>query len=102
MKKNFPLRAPGKADPRVVEAVKNDVRKYVKRERRKALPEGFTLWAFQCRAGATAETAEACELGDISHRIDAVAQAGGDSVYIEIVAVAAQRTASGETPAGPE
>lgn len=86
MKKIFPLTAPDRAAARVVDRVKADVRRYVQRERRKALPEGFAAWSFACRAGSTRETAEPCELGEIGARIDAAVQEGLTSVYIEIVA----------------
>ena len=51
MKKTFPLKDPAKADARVLEAIKQDVRKYVKRERRKALPTGVDFWDFNCQLG---------------------------------------------------
>lgn len=92
MKKVFPLQVPGKVDARVVESVKSDVRKYVKRERRKDVPEGFTAWNFICKVGADAATATACELPDISRRIDAVANEGGKHVYVEVLAQPAHRT----------
>ncbi|WP_338049214.1 DUF6172 family protein, partial [Photobacterium sanctipauli] len=38
MKKTFALTHPKKAVPRVVEAVKYEVKKYLRRERNKALP----------------------------------------------------------------
>lgn len=94
MKKTFPLQAPGRVAQRVVEAVKNDVRKYVKRERRKTLPEGFDVWTFACRIGANAEAAKPCTLNEISGRIDAVVAAEGNEVYIEILAQPAHRQAS--------
>ena len=47
MKKTFPLHVPGKEDPRVVEAIKVTLTKYVKRERRKKLPEGVDFWDFR-------------------------------------------------------
>jgi hypothetical protein len=86
MKKTFPLKAPGKADPRVVEAVKNDVRKYVKRERKKTLPDGFSEWNFRCKVGPDSDHAADCALGSVSPGIDAVANAGGVQVYVEILA----------------
>lgn len=91
MKKTFPLQAPGKADARVVEAIKNDVRKYVKRERRKKLPEGFTLWDFACKVGATPDTAQPIALNDITGAIDAAATAAATHIYIEIIAAAGHR-----------
>jgi len=99
MKKSFPLTAPGKADARVVEAVKYEVRKYVQRERRKPVPEGFDLWTFACRAGANSETAARCELADIGTAIDAVASAGGAAVYVEILAAPGHRLPPPPQPA---
>ena len=92
MKKNFPLKAPGKADARVIEAIKSDIRKYVKRERRKTPPEGFELWDFNCKVGASAATAEVQPLKEIGRVIDAVAQTGVESVYVEIIAAPGHRT----------
>ena len=92
MKKVFQLKAPGLVDQRVVEAVKNDVRKYVKRERRKTLPEGFTQWNFNCKAGPVRDTAPVRELDDLSAAIDEVANAGGTEIYIEVLAEAGHRT----------
>lgn len=86
MKKTFPLDLPGKARPRVIEAVKHDVRRYVQRERRKPLPEGFTRWTFQCKAGPDEASAHACALDELGRAIDEVANAGGAHVYLEILA----------------
>ena len=90
MKKNFPLKDPAKADQRVVEAIKHDVRKYVKRERRKPLPEGFDLWELSCRVGPDQTLAEGRPFKEVAAAIDAVAAAGGTAVYVEILAVAAK------------
>ncbi len=91
MKKVFSLRVPGKADARVVEGVKNDVRKYVKRERRKTLPEGFGEWDFDCRVGSSAAIATTATLKDIAIAIDAVAASESTEIYIEILARATHR-----------
>jgi len=91
MKKIFPLTAPGKADQRVVESVKSDIRKYVKRERRKSLPDGFTQWDFACKTGPNRDSAADCKLADIGAGVDAVVSAGGKEVYVEIVAAPGHR-----------
>lgn len=91
MKKTFPLHASGKADARVVEGIKYEVRKYVQRERRKALPEGFDQWDFACKVGATAASAEVKDLPSVASAIDAIVQTGTDSVYIEVIAAAGHR-----------
>jgi hypothetical protein len=100
MKKVFPFKATGKADARVVDSIKHEVRKYVKRERGKALPEGFDLWAFTCKVGATREAAAECALGDVSAKIDEVVNGGSTEVYIEVIAVPTHRAPSSETPIG--
>lgn len=102
MKKVFPLNDPRKNSARVLDAVKHDVRKYVKRERGKTLPEGFNEWAFDCRVGASAVDAQVVDLPVISTAIDKVAQAGAPGVYIEILARAAIRAPRGSAIAAPE
>mgnify|MGYP000645644891 CR=1 FL=1 len=61
MKKTFELTHPKVKYPRLVDGVKNDVRKYVKRERRKDLPEGVDFWDFDCKFGDTEAEANAKE-----------------------------------------
>ncbi len=99
MKKTFPLKDPAKADQRVVEAVKHDVRKYAKRERRKPLPEGFDWWELHCRVGPEPALAEVRPFKEVPAAIDAVAAAGGAAVTVEIIATAAKRPAPPEKTA---
>ncbi len=101
MKKTFPLQQPGKAPARVLDSIKHEVRKYVKREHAKDLPEGFDLWTFECRVGASAEAAAECPLGDVSAKIDEVANTGVPGVYIEVIAKPAKRPPSSEAPVAP-
>ena len=91
MKKTFPLQAAGKDDARVRDKVRHEVNKYVRRCRRKEVPEGFAQWEFACKVGADAETAEDKPLKDVAAAIDAVAEAGSIVVYLQIDAVPAQR-----------
>ncbi len=91
MKKTFPLQAPGLVAARVIEAIKYDVRKYVKRERGKKLPEGFDTWDFSCKVGASAVSAEAKPLDEVGPAIDEVAKLGAPGVYVEIVATPGHR-----------
>lgn len=93
MKKMFPLHAPGKADARVLDAIKHEVRKYTRREHRKPLPEGYDRLEFDCRIGTTAADATLVSLKDASATLDAVAKAGGSTAYVEIAARPAQRRA---------
>ena len=91
MKKTFPLTAPGHNAPRVVEAIKSDVRKYLKRERRKPLTEGVDFWDFSCRVGQGESAPESKHVEEIIPAIDAAAAAECGSVYIEILAVPGHR-----------
>ncbi len=90
MKKTFPFSSPGHAPQRVIEAIKHDVRKYVKRERKKPAPADGDFWDFACKIGADAATAEVKKLNEINAAIDAIALAGAAGVYVEIVSVAAK------------
>jgi hypothetical protein len=91
MKKTFPLQAAGKDDARVRDKVRHEVNKYVRRCRRKEVPEGFAQWDFACKVGTSAETAEDKPLKDVAAAIDAVAEGGSNVVYLQIEAVPAQR-----------
>jgi len=57
MKKTFQLQVEGKHPDRLLEAIKHDIRKYLKRERRRDLPEGADFWDFDCKFGLTEDTA---------------------------------------------
>ena len=86
MKKTFPLQLEGKHPERLLEATKHEIRKYVKRERRRALPEGVDFWDFDCRFGSTPETASVAHLAELTARIDATFQSQGTQFYVEILA----------------
>jgi len=85
MKKNFPLQAEGKHPDRVLEAIKHDIRKYFKRERSRPVPAGADFWDFDCKVGVTADTAETVRVGAVIEAVNAVAQSGTSSVYVEIL-----------------
>jgi Family of unknown function (DUF6172) len=98
MKKTFPLKEPGKVDARVVEAVKFEVRKYLKRERRKKLPEGFDQWDFSCKVGPDQAVAETKSVKEVFLAIDAVAKTEVPLVYVEVIAAAGKRFPAAVVP----
>jgi hypothetical protein len=102
MKKTFPLQAPGKDDARVRDKIRHEVNRYVRRCRRKELPEGFAQWEFTCKVGADAAGAEPRALKEVAGAIETVAQAGATGVYLEIIAVPGQRLARPDQTVGPE
>lgn len=86
MRKTFPLRPEGKHPDRVLEALKHELRKYFQRERRRTLPEGVDFWDFDCRLGASQAEAAAVHPAELTRALDALVQAGGTEVYVEILA----------------
>jgi len=102
MKKTFQLNIEGKNRDRVLEAVKHEIRKYIKRERGRDVPVGADYWDFDCKFGVAADTAQVTHLGNLTGLIDEVAKAGGDQFYVEILAKPGHRKArpDGEAAAG--
>ncbi|HEX2861360.1 MAG TPA: DUF6172 family protein [Lacunisphaera sp.] len=94
MKKYFSLQTPGKDDARVRDKIRHEVNKYVRRSRRKEIPEGFGQWDFTCKVGANSDTAGHRPLKEVGAAIDEVAATGATAVYVEIEAVPAQRRAT--------
>lgn len=85
MKKTYPLSAEGKHPDRVLEAVKHDIRKYFKRERSRPVPVGVDFWDFDCKVGASADTAQGVRVSAVIEAVDAAAKSGAPSVYVEIL-----------------
>jgi hypothetical protein len=99
MKKTFALRIEGKHPDRVLDAVKHEIRKYVKRERRRDVPAGADYWDFDCKFGLAPESAEAVHLNGIVPAIDAAAKEGAEKVYVEVLAKPGHRKAKQATQA---
>jgi hypothetical protein len=93
VKKTFQLDIEGKKRDRVLEATKHEIRQYVKRERRKTLPEGVDFWDFDCKFGTSADNAQGVHFATLTALIDAVATEGGASFYLELLAKPGHRTA---------
>ena len=86
MKKTFPLQIEGRHPDRVLDALKHELRKYLKRERRRDLPAGVDYWDFDCRFGLSQDSAETVHLSQLSGRVDEAAKNGATQVYVEILA----------------
>jgi hypothetical protein len=85
VKKTFKLNIEGKNRDRVLEATKHEIRKYIKRERRRDLPEGVDFWDFDCKFGTSAETASVAHLAELIPLIDALVKSDGAQFYVEIL-----------------
>jgi len=91
MKKTFTLTHPKIKYARRVDSVRNELKKYISRELRKELPEGFDVWRFDCKFGVTADEAESIQISDISKCIDGIERAQLESFYVEILAKAGHK-----------
>jgi len=86
VRKTFKLQVEGKHPDRVLDAIKHEVRKYVKRQRRVPLPAGVDFWDFDCKFGNAEDSAETVHLAEIIQRMDAAAAEGAAQVFVEMVA----------------
>jgi Family of unknown function (DUF6172) len=93
MKKTFAFAQEGKHPDRVLDAIKHDIRKYIKRERSRALPAGVDFWDFDCRVGATEPESAVAHVAELNGLVDTVAHVGGAGVYVEILAKPGHRKA---------
>jgi hypothetical protein len=91
MKKTFELTHPKIKVARVIDAVKHEVKKYIKRERNKTLPSGADYWDFDCKFGKTEQTSDVIHLSAINKQIDAAHEEGLTSFYLEILVKPAVR-----------
>ncbi len=92
MRKTFKLTHPKINPDRLVESIKHDIKKYLKRERGKNLPEGVDFWDFNCKFGATEAEAETVHVADINKLIDQAAERQIESFYVEILAKPGHRS----------
>ena len=86
MKKCFPLSHPKIHPDRLIDSIRAEVNKYLKRERNKKLPEGFDFWDFDCRVGTSPESALSIHVSALSKAVGETKGTSGDSCYVEILA----------------
>jgi hypothetical protein len=87
VKKLFKLTDPKRHEERVLEAIKHEIRKYAKREKKKTLSDKEKMyWDFDCRIGASAEDAKAVIFEDLIKALDEIKATGAKEVYVEIIA----------------
>jgi hypothetical protein len=97
MKKTFSFSHPKKKRPRVADAIKHEVKKYIKRERNKALPEDMDFWDFDCRFGADEASSSVIHVSEINKVISEAHEEGLDAFFLEVLAKPAKRTKKPES-----
>lgn len=91
MRKTFSLIDSKKSVDRMSDAIKFEVKKYIKRERNKKLPDGADFWDFDCRIGKDEPNSKEIKARDINTHIDEVVAQGHESFYLEILAKTGNR-----------
>ena len=103
MKKTFQLTHPKIKYPRMIDSVKSEIRKYIRRERRKDLPEDVDFWDFDCKFGDTEADAKVVHLSELDKYINGIQTRELLSFYVEILAKEGVRAKpEGEEPPMPE
>ncbi|WP_345975227.1 DUF6172 family protein [Sulfurimonas sp. HSL3-7] len=91
MKKIFHLQQENKNPDRLLESIKHEIRKYLKRERGKKLPEKAVFWDFDCRFGQNSEEAHGVLASEIITALDKAHTDKWEQCYVEIIARAAYK-----------
>jgi hypothetical protein len=86
MRKTFTMAHPRIKLPRLVEAMKHEVKKYIQRERGKILPPAADFWDFDCRFGVDEARSEVIHLSAINKAISSAETDRLTSFYLEILA----------------
>ncbi len=86
MKKRFSFNVPNKTAERQLDSIKYEIRKYIKREKRKELPEGVDFWKFECKFAKGEEEPKDIDFLDITKYIDEAFNDNCQDFYMEIIA----------------
>jgi len=86
MKKVFNLKEGNKNQDRLLDSIKHEIRKYIKREKRKTLPEDVDFWDLKCKFGKNNEEPKSIEFVDITKHINEASEEKYESFYMEIIA----------------
>ncbi len=88
MKKTFKLEHPKIKVPRIVDSIKHDIKKTLKKERSNKLPAGTKFWSFDCKLGQSEETAKVVPQLELMSSIDDLVLNKAKTIYVEITAKA--------------
>ena len=88
MKQTFKLDHPKIKAARIVDSIKHDIKKYLKKERSNPLPKGTKYWSFECKLGQSEETATIIPQTSLMSSIDDMVENTIMTIYIEMTAKA--------------
>ena len=85
MKKTFKLKVENKNPDRLLEAIKHEIRKYIKREKNKPKPEGVDFWKFECKFAKNEEEHKVIDFLEITDCINTASKEDCETFYMEIL-----------------
>ncbi len=85
MNKTYKLIEEKRNKDRVVEAIKHDVRKYIKREKNKSLPTGVDFWKLECKISKDSDELAVIEFQNLIKTIDTLVSEDAEILNIEIL-----------------
>jgi len=92
MKKLFKLHDEKKAPERIIEAIKHELRKYVKREQgKKEVAQTKPFWKIECRFGKSADEAQLVDFETLIKQLDTTIASGWSECFVEVVVKAEVR-----------
>lgn len=98
MKKVFKLTQENKHPDRVLDSIKYDIRRYLKRERGKKLPKDAIFWEFDCSFGKNSDETESINASAITQYLNKAKEEGWKEFYIEIIAKPSKKVKRKESP----
>jgi len=85
MNKTYKLIEEKRDKDRVVEAIKHEVRKYIKREKNKPLPTGVDFWKLECKISKDSNELAFVEFQNLINTIDILVSEEAEVLNIEIL-----------------
>ena len=102
MKKTFHLTHPKLPLPRLVESIKHEVKKYIKRSRRRELPPKADFWDFDCRFGVDEASSKVIHVSAINSHISKAESKELKSFFLEVLAKPGYRSRTAERAAASD
>ncbi len=91
MQKTFSFVSDSKKPERVADSIKNEIKKYITRERKKKLPEAFNTWHFDCKIGLDDKKTYEIKISDLNKKVDEYLKKEVDSFYVDITSKPANK-----------
>jgi len=85
MNKSYNLIEKKRDKDRVVESIKHEIRKYIKREKNKPLPDDVDFWKLECKISKNSDKLASIEFQNLIKTIDILVSEEAESLNIEIL-----------------